>query len=237
MRSPWTGSTRRSSVSRCCSATTELQATGIYTDRLIYERGGWYFTSRELEWDRVPRRERAAGVSEGIRYEFAFGTYEDALRMVGTRTAPRFAGTAVSGARIQHFASMVRDPNPSYWDADFAAQAWGGLLAPPALLMGWLIPPPWLPTTEPPMPSIAIRVPLPGTTFINASNDVEFPTTILEGDRLHVIEEVVSVSPEKTTRLGTGHFVETCDQFHRADGTLVAINRTPCSASPRRTQP
>src|SRR3954451_574573 len=29
----------------------ELHATGIYTDRLIYERGGWYFTSRELEWD------------------------------------------------------------------------------------------------------------------------------------------------------------------------------------------
>lgn len=33
----------------------ELQATGTFTDRLIYERGGWYFTSRELEWDAVPR--------------------------------------------------------------------------------------------------------------------------------------------------------------------------------------
>jgi hypothetical protein len=32
-----------------------LQATGAYRDRLIYERGGWYFTSRELEWDLVPR--------------------------------------------------------------------------------------------------------------------------------------------------------------------------------------
>jgi acyl dehydratase len=84
---------------------------------------------------------------------------------------------------------------------------------------------PWLPTTELPTPSIAIRVPLPGTTFINASNEVEFPATILEGDRLHVVEEVVSVSPAKTTRLGTGHFVQTRDEFHRADGTLVAVNR------------
>lgn len=169
--------------------------------------------------------ERAAGVSEGIRYEFAFGTYEDALRMVGTRTAPRYAGTAVSGARIQHFAATVRDANPAYWDADFAREAWGGgLVAPPAMLMGWLIPPPWLPSGRPPTPSIAIRVPLPGTTFINASNDVEFPEAIFEGDRLHVVEEVVSVSPEKRTRLGTGHFVETRDEFHRADGTLVAIN-------------
>lgn len=30
-------------------------ATGIYTDRLVYERGGWYFTSREIQWDRAPR--------------------------------------------------------------------------------------------------------------------------------------------------------------------------------------
>ncbi|MGH3678352.1 MAG: nuclear transport factor 2 family protein [Mycobacterium sp.] len=33
----------------------ELRATGIYTDRLIYERGGWYFTSRQLDWDLAPR--------------------------------------------------------------------------------------------------------------------------------------------------------------------------------------
>jgi SnoaL-like domain len=32
-----------------------IQATGSYTDRLIYERGGWYFTSRELVWDPAPR--------------------------------------------------------------------------------------------------------------------------------------------------------------------------------------
>lgn len=33
----------------------ELQATGGYSDRLVYERGGWYFTSRELVWDSAPR--------------------------------------------------------------------------------------------------------------------------------------------------------------------------------------
>jgi hypothetical protein len=30
-----------------------LRATGTYSDRLVYERGGWYFTSRELQWDTV----------------------------------------------------------------------------------------------------------------------------------------------------------------------------------------
>jgi hypothetical protein len=31
-----------------------LRATGTYNDQLVYERGGWYFTSRELQWDSVP---------------------------------------------------------------------------------------------------------------------------------------------------------------------------------------
>lgn len=164
-------------------------------------------------------------MTANISYEFAFGSYEDALQMVGTRTEPRFAGTAVSAARIQHFAAMVQDGNPAYWDNEFAERVWGGVVAPPAMLMGLLIPPPWLPTGQPPVPSIAIRVPLPGTTFINASNDAEFHTPILEGDRLSVVEELVSVSPEKTTRLGLGHFVETCETYRREDGTVVATNR------------
>lgn len=160
-----------------------------------------------------------------MNHEFAFGSYEDALRMVGVRTEPRFAATAVSGARIQHFASLVRDGNPAYWDNNFASGAWGGLVAPPALLMGLLIPPPWLPSDTPRRASIALRVPLPGTTFINAANDAEFLAPILEGDRLSVVEEVVSVSAQKTTQLGVGHFVGTCESYHRHDGSLVATSR------------
>lgn len=164
-------------------------------------------------------------MSTDIDYKFAFGTYEDALRMVGMRTAPRYAGSVVSAARIQHFAAMVRDGNPSYWDAEFAQQAWGGLVAPPALLIGLLMPPPWVPTGESPTASIAIRVPLPGTAIINASNDTEFLTPILEGDRLSVVEEVASVSPEKKSRLGLGHFVETLETYYRAEETPVATSR------------
>jgi len=155
----------------------------------------------------------------------AFGTYQDALRMVGVATEPRTARTAVSAARIQLFAALVRDGNASYWDAEFATAAWGGLLAPPALLMGWLIPPPWDPAGAPWAGSIALRVPLPGTTFINAANDAEYPLPILEGDVLTAVEEVLSVSPEKKTRLGAGHFVETRDTYRRDDGAVVARNR------------
>lgn len=172
---------------------------------------------------------RARPIGHGVKPNgttgLAFGTYRDALRMVGVATQPRSAGTAVSAARIQLYAALVHDGNASYWDADFAAEAWGGLLAPPGLLMGWLIPPPWDPAGTPRTGALALRVPLPGTTFINAANDAEYVLPIVEGDRLSVVEEVVSVSPEKQTRLGVGHFVETLDTFRRADGAVVARNR------------
>ena len=153
--------------------------------------------------------------------------------MVGVRSEPRFAGAAVSAACAFSISrrwcrtetrrtGMPNSPRKS--GADSSRRS--------AMLMGWLIPP-WLPNGERPVPSIAIRVPLPGTTFINASNDVELVMPILEGDRLNVVE-VVSVSPEKQTRVGVGHFVETCDSYYRADGSLVATNRNArCSVHSR----
>ncbi|MEE2855675.1 MAG: MaoC family dehydratase N-terminal domain-containing protein [Actinomycetota bacterium] len=155
----------------------------------------------------------------------AFGTYDDALRMVGAKGEPRTAATAVSAARIQLFAAMVRDANRSYWDPEFARLHWGGLLAPPALLMGWLVAPPWQPGGRRAASLIALRVPLPGTTIINAANEVEFPQPIVEGDVLTVVDELVSVSPEKRTRLGVGHFVETLETYRRQDQTVVATCR------------
>jgi hypothetical protein len=76
-----------------------------------------------------------------------------------------------------------------------------------------------------PAAGLVIRVPLPGRTFINASNEAEFLIPAVEGDRLSIVEEVVSVSPEKTTKLGVGHFVQTLDTFCRDDGTVIALNR------------
>jgi hypothetical protein len=60
---------------------------------------------------------------------------------------------------------------------------------------------------------------------VNAANDAEFPLPILDGDRLTIVEQVVSVSPEKQSKLGVGHFIETLDTFTRQDGTVVATNR------------
>ena len=33
-------------------------ATGLFQDALIYERGSWFFASREIAWDAAPSRHR-----------------------------------------------------------------------------------------------------------------------------------------------------------------------------------
>jgi acyl dehydratase len=159
---------------------------------------------------------------DAIGYEVPSGTYEDAKAMVGRTTPIRFGHVDVNQAMIRHYAAMVRDPNPSYWDHEFAAQQWGAIVAPPAMLMTWLIPIEWQPAGGRPVPLLTAQVPLPGDTFLNASNDTELLEPIRVGDHLSVVEQLTDVSEEKRTALGLGHFVTTLSTYRRQDGTVVA---------------
>jgi acyl dehydratase len=155
-------------------------------------------------------------------YDIATGTYEQAREMIGHSTEVRFGEVAVNVAMIRHFAAMIRDGNAGYWDDEFAAHWWGGVVSPPGMLMTWVMPIEWRPDGALPQPLLTARVPLPGDTFVNASNDTEFYLPIREGDRLSVTEELVEVSPSKRTALGTGHFVTTRGTYRRQDGAVVA---------------
>ena len=155
-------------------------------------------------------------------YALPLGTLEDARAMVGRRTPPRAATAEVSWGRVQQFCAMTRDGNPSYWDPEFARAQWGDLVAPPAMLMTWLMPLEWSPTAAAPEPTLAARVPLPGTSMINGSNDTTYHLPVHVGDLLTIEEELVSVSDLKCTRLGEGHFLETLSVYRRQDGAVVA---------------
>lgn len=157
-------------------------------------------------------------------YDIAFGPVEEAVAMVGATTPVRFGTIDVNEAMIRHFAAMTRDANASYWDDEFADHQWGGLVSPPAMLMIWLMPIEWQPGGGTPLPLFMARIPLPGDTFVNASTDTEFFAPIRVGDHLNVVEELVSVSDEKRTALGVGHFVTTRGTYRRQDGTVVAVN-------------
>lgn len=155
-------------------------------------------------------------------YALPLGTLADARAMVGRRTPPRAATAEVSLGRVQQFCAMTRDGNPSYWDAEFATATWGGPVAPPAMLMAWLMPLEWSPTAPSPEPTLAARVPLPGTSMINGSNDTTYHLPVRVGDLLTIEEELLSVSDLKRTRLGEGHFLETLSVYRRQDGAVVA---------------
>lgn len=156
-------------------------------------------------------------------FGMAVGTYEDALAMVGRRTEPVPAEFAVNEAMIKRFCALVEDPTACYWDEDFAREHWGGFPAPPAMLMIWLMPLGWSPGASDPRTLLPAQVPLPGDSLINVANDVEILAPVLVGDRLSVTEELVSVSPEKATALGAGHFVTTRSSYANQRGEVVGV--------------
>jgi len=162
--------------------------------------------------------------TERTGYDIPVGSYEDAKAMIGTTTPVRRGEVEVNEAMIRHFAAMVEDANASYWDDEFATEQWGGVVAPPGMLMTWLIPIEWKPGGGLPVPLLTARVPLPGDTLVNASNEAEFYAPIRVGDRLEVVEELADVSEAKRTGLGVGHFVTTVSTYSRQDGTVVARN-------------
>jgi acyl dehydratase len=159
---------------------------------------------------------------DDIGYEVPSGSYEEARALVGSTTPVRFGEVEVNAPMIRHYAAMVRDPNPGYWDREFAAEQWGEIVAPPGMLMTWLIPIEWQPAGGRPVPLLTAQVPLPGDTFLNASNDTELLEPVRVGDHLNVVEELTDVSEEKQTAAGRGHFVTTLSTYRRQNGTVVA---------------
>ena len=139
-----------------------------------------------------------------------YGTYDEARAWIGRTTGKISCEADVNWSQVKSFCAMVRDGNPSYWDEGWATRTHGSLLAPPATLMVWSMPLPWRPGNQPARgPIYAAEVPLPGDTLINVSTDTQFHLPIRVGDRLFVEDEVISVSPQKRTGLGMGHFVTT----------------------------
>jgi acyl dehydratase len=164
----------------------------------------------------------SGGTEDSSGYALPLGTLEEARGLVGKRTPRRTAAFDVSWGMVQHFCAMTRDANPSYWDQEFATSQWGSIVAPPAMLLTWLMTPDWSPSAGGPEPMLPARIPLPGTSMINGSNDTTYHLPVRVGDRLSVEEELVSVSDLKSTRVGDGHFMETLSVFRNQDDEVVA---------------
>ncbi|MDT0496137.1 MaoC family dehydratase N-terminal domain-containing protein [Algiphilus sp. W345] len=152
----------------------------------------------------------------------AQGCYHEARAWVGRSTGPRPLEAPPDESRCKYFAALCEDGNPAYWDTEWASHTFGAALAPSGMLMSLLMPLPWKPGGRGDPPSMALDVPLPGRTFINVETDCELLRSVHQGERLSVRETVVEISPEKSTRLGRGHFVTTRAELLDAGQQCVA---------------
>jgi uncharacterized OB-fold protein/acyl dehydratase len=181
----------------------------------------------------------------------------------GKRSGPPMESRdEVNQAMIRHWIDAVGDDNPVYVDDEVArANGFPGVVAPPTMLQAWIM---RGYRSQPDGSYIALReasgeasaqeelfdvLNAAGFTSVVATNcDQEYMRPVVLGDRLSVSSVIESVSPEKHTGLGDGHFVTTRLEYTDQRGELVAAMRfrilrfrpraaRPAPATARRPRP
>lgn len=123
--------------------------------------------------------------------------------------------------------ASVENGNPLFWDDSVAEELTDGVIAPPTMLSVWFRPHHWAPgRTEQALPlqahfDLKARFDLPEAVMTD--NTIVFHEPVRPGDRLHTHQVLRSVSPPKTTKLGTGRFwVIDVEYFNQRDD-LVGV--------------
>jgi acyl dehydratase len=159
--------------------------------------------------------------------------YEQLQQFVGQPISAResVAPDPVNQPMIRHWAAAFEDENPVYTDPDYAARTrWGGIVAPPLMLQTWTM-------ATPKITGIAERggSPVDGDRprFLALLDDAGFVGTLASnsefeivrylrvGDVLTASTRLESVSEEKRTRLGPGHFVTWITTYTDQHGEVV----------------
>ena len=147
-------------------------------------------------------------------------------RQVG---APDPAPDPVNQPMIRHWCEAVGDTNPVYVDAAAAAtSAHGQIIAPPTMLQAWIMrglrPRPRQGGTA--SDELMRLLDAEGFTSVVATNcEQEYERDLHLGDQLALTSTIESVSDEKRTALGPGHFVTTRSTYTDQNGDVVATMR------------
>ncbi|HXQ44325.1 MAG TPA: MaoC family dehydratase N-terminal domain-containing protein [Acidimicrobiales bacterium] len=170
------------------------------------------------------------------------GEYLARLKAFEGRTvgAPTEGPDAVNQAMIRHWVEAMGDENPVYTDEQAArANGFPGVIAPPTMLQSWIMRG-YKATAEladaraagrttpggGPADELMAVLDEGGFTSVVATNcEQEYRRPLVLGDRLSVTSSIESVSPEKHTGLGVGHFVTTLLSFTDQSGEPVADMR------------
>jgi uncharacterized OB-fold protein/acyl dehydratase len=151
---------------------------------------------------------------------------------------PNRAPDPVNVPMIRHFVEAVGDDNPIYLDEQAGANyGHGGLVAPPAMLQAWT-----MRGLRRHLAALADRA--EGSAAPSASDEVtarladagfssvvatdceqEYLRELHPGDHLTGESEIESISDEKRTGLGTGHFLTSLTRYLDEIGEVVATMR------------
>ena len=150
-------------------------------------------------------------------------------------TGVSIAPDPVNQPMIRHWAAAFEDANPVYVDAERAAASrFGGIVAPPLMLQTWTM-------ATPTITGIAARGGSPvdveaggalgvldeaGFTGTLASNsEFEIERYLHPGEVVRASTVIESISDEKHTRLGPGHFVTWVTTYRDGGGDPVGRQR------------
>jgi len=138
----------------------------------------------------------------------------------------------VNQPMIRHWIEAIGDHNPVYVDsAAAAASVHGEIVAPPVMLQAWVM------RGVRPRPGrgasggnardeLMHLIDDAGFTSVVATNcEQEYQRYVHLGDHLSTTTVIESVSEEKATGLGVGHFVTTRVEYRTDDGELVGTMR------------
>jgi N-terminal half of MaoC dehydratase len=148
---------------------------------------------------------------------------------------PSVAPDPVNQPMIRHWVTALEDRNPVYTDPELAAASrFGGIVAPPLMLQTWTM-------ATPKITGIAERggspVEIEGASPLSVLDEAGFVGTLASNSEFEIerylrLGEVISattviesVSDEKRTRIGRGHFVTWVTTYRDEHGEIVGRQR------------
>lgn len=138
---------------------------------------------------------------------------------------PMPAPDEVNQPMIRHLVEAVGDRNPIYTDAEAARSSiHGGIVAPPTMLQAWVmhgIDGPQRVGDGPYERMNELLFSRGFTSVVGTNSEQVYHRYLRPGDRLTMRTVIDSISDEKSTGLGTGHFVSTRQDYYDAEGELV----------------
>jgi uncharacterized protein len=149
---------------------------------------------------------------------------------------PAVGPDPVNQPMIRHWAAAFEDANPVYTDPTTAAASrFGEIVAPPLMLQTWTMPTPVLagiaerggspvPTTEGAGP-LSVLDEAGFTATLATGSEFEFDRYLRLGDVVSAETVIESISEEKSTRVGTGHFVTWVTTYRDGNGEAVGRQR------------